>query len=74
MAVEEKYTKGEYFYNFQGHEINIVLRSIERLRKLAKEKNDEFQAKVFIGSEIIAEKDKEVRELKDILLKSLSDV
>jgi predicted nucleotidyltransferase len=35
LAIEEKYTKGEYFYDFNGHEINIVLRSIERLRKLA---------------------------------------
>jgi methionine-gamma-lyase len=36
---EERYTKGEYLYTFKEHEINIVLRSIERLRKIAKEKN-----------------------------------
>ena len=67
LAIEKKYTKGEYFYDYNGHEINIVLRSMERLRELAKEKNDEFQAKVFIGSEIIEEKDYEVRELINIL-------
>jgi len=71
LAIEEKYTKGEYFYDFNGHEINIVLRSIERLRKLAKEKNDKFQAKVFKGSEIICEKDKEVKKLIKKLLEIL---
>lgn len=40
---EEKYTKGEYFYDYKGFKINIVLRSIEKLRKIAEEKKDLFQ-------------------------------
>ena len=32
LEVEKKYTSGEYFYNYGNFEINIVLRSIERLR------------------------------------------
>jgi predicted nucleotidyltransferase len=63
LEIEEKYTKGEYFFQFNNREINIVLRSIETLRKLAKEQNDAFQSEVFSDSEIIWEKDKEVRDL-----------
>ncbi|MDD5331968.1 MAG: nucleotidyltransferase domain-containing protein [Candidatus Nanoarchaeia archaeon] len=63
LAIEEKYTKGEYFYNYDGYEINMVLRSIERLRKLAKENNNKFQIEVFRQSEIITETDDEVRVL-----------
>lgn len=62
LKIEEKYTAGEYFYQFKSHEVNIVLRSIERMRKLAQEQNA-FEAEVFRGCEIIWEKDKEVREL-----------
>lgn len=62
LNAEEKYTKGEYFYKFKNREINIVLRSIERLRNLAKEKND-FEKEVFRDSEIIWEKDDEVKKL-----------
>lgn len=63
LEIEEKYTKGEYFFKHDDREINIVLRSIEKLRKLAKENNDAFQKEVFRESEIIFEKDKEVRKL-----------
>lgn len=58
-----KYTKGEYFYDFEGREINTVLRSIERLRKLAGQGFNEFEAEFFRKSEILWEKDKEVTEL-----------
>ncbi len=63
LEIEEKYTKGEYFYTYKEQEINIVLRSIERLRTLANEKTDAFQVEVFRESEIIIETDTEVREL-----------
>ena len=62
LEIEEKYTSGEYFFTFENYEINIVLRSIELLRKLATERND-FEAEVFKGSEIIWERDSEVRDL-----------
>lgn len=68
LEIEEKYTKGEYFFNFEGHEINIVFRSIERLRKIANEKKDEFQKEVFRGSEILFENDGEVRRLINNIL------
>lgn len=63
LKIEEKYTKGEYFYKYKGYEINIVLRSIEKMRKLASGTKDAFQTEVFRKSEIIAENDNEVREL-----------
>jgi len=62
LATEEKHTTGEYVYIFKGYEINIVLRSIERLRKLAKT-NDAFQAEVFRRSKILWEKDKDAQDL-----------
>jgi len=68
LAIEKKYTKGEYVYHYKNQEINIVLRSIERLRKLAKNKKNKFQIEVFRNSEIIWEKDNEVKTLiKEIL-------
>ncbi len=63
LAIEKKYTKGEYVYSFRGREINIVLRSVERLRELAEKHDDSFQAEVFRESEILWEADSEVREL-----------
>lgn len=62
LETEEKYTTGEYFYNYQEQKINIVLRSIERLRKIAEEHKDETQKEVFKGSAII-KSDKEVMTL-----------
>lgn len=62
LKAEEKYTTGEYFYNYQEQKINIVFRSIERLRKIAEEHKDETQKKVFRGSAII-KSDKEVMTL-----------
>jgi predicted nucleotidyltransferase len=63
LKIEERYTKGEYFYKFEGREVNIVLRSIERLRKLSKEHNNAFEREVFRKSKIIFESDDEVRIL-----------
>ncbi len=60
---EKKYTVGEYEFEFEGHEINIVLRSIERLRFIAKEQSDQFQKEVFRDSEILYCSDKEVESL-----------
>lgn len=63
LEIEEKYTKGEYLYKYDDYEINIVIRSIERLRKIAKQSYDSFQAEVFRESEIIWQKDDEVQKL-----------
>lgn len=63
LAVEEEYTTGEYVFSYGGYEVNIVLRSIEKLRRLAETGNDDFQREVFRRSEIIWEVDGEVREL-----------
>jgi predicted nucleotidyltransferase len=63
LEIEEKYTTGEYVYQFDGEEINIVIRSIEKLRKIAKEKSDEFQKEVFRDSEIIWGMDGEAGKL-----------
>ena len=63
LEVEQKYTAGEYSYDFKGTEINIVLRSIERLRSLAAGKPDAIQQEVFRDSVLIYEKNDEVREL-----------
>ncbi|HEY8999216.1 MAG TPA: nucleotidyltransferase domain-containing protein [Candidatus Saccharimonadales bacterium] len=63
LAVEQQYTSGEYFYNFAGHEINIVIRSIERLREIAQKQEDLLQKEVFRGSVIIESSDNEIAEL-----------
>lgn len=67
LNMEEKYTKGEYFYDYHGHTINIVLRSIERIRQIAKNNNDKFQKEVFRGSEII-KADKELTTLLEEII------
>jgi predicted nucleotidyltransferase len=63
LEIEEKYTAGEYLYQFKGKDINIVIRSIEKLRKIAEEKNDEFQKEVFREAEVIWSKDDEAKNL-----------
>ncbi len=63
LEIEHRYTKGEYYYSFNKRKINIVLRSIERLRKIAKENKNRIEAEVFRDSEIIFESDSEVRIL-----------
>jgi len=63
LKIEETYAAGDYFYYYKHREIDIVLRSIERLRKLAKGKHNNFEAEIFRGSEIISERDGEAREL-----------
>lgn len=63
LKIETKYTKGEYFYKFNGREINIVLRSIERLRKLGREQNSSFESEVFRKCKILYEADSEVKTL-----------
>ena len=63
LTEEEKYTKGEYFYDYKGFKINIVLRSIEKLRKIASEKKDLFQKEIFRELEILMDTDGEVSNL-----------
>lgn len=68
LEIEEKYTEGEYVYMYKKYEINIVCRSIEKLRELAKlEEKDLFQREVFRDSEIIWSKDDEVKKLIEAL-------
>ena len=63
IEIEKKYTEGEYFYKYKGREINIVIRSIEKLRKISNEKYNLFQAEIFYKSEIIWQKDDEINKL-----------
>jgi len=63
LKIETKYTEGEYSYRYHHREINIVLRSIERLRKLGREKNSSFESEVFRKSKILYESDSEVKTL-----------
>ena len=63
LEIEQKYTSSEYSYQFEGREVNIVIRSIEKLRKIAAEKNDALQKDVFRDAEIIWNRDGEVMQL-----------
>jgi predicted nucleotidyltransferase len=63
LEIEKRYTIGEYFYSFEKEKINIVMRSIEKLRRIAEAKNDPFQQEVFRGAEIIWSKDGEMKNL-----------
>lgn len=63
LEIEKKYTKGEYSYKFKDKEINIVLRSIEKLLKIGEEKNNLFEAEVFRNCEVLYESDSKVRTL-----------
>jgi predicted nucleotidyltransferase len=63
LEQEEKYTKGEYFYDYKGFKVNIVLRSIEKLRKIASEKKDIFQKEIFRKVEVLIDNDGEVSDL-----------
>ncbi len=56
LEIEEKYTNGEYFIEYNGYEFNIVMRSIEKLRKIAFGEYDQFQAEIFRSSIVINEK------------------
>lgn len=69
LIIEEKYTSGEYTYTFNKNEINIVLRSVEKLRNIAIEHKDTFQKEIFRDAVIINSND-EVRGL----LKSISTI
>lgn len=69
IGIENKYAKGEYLFKFKDREFNIVLRSIERLEKIAKEQTDVFQAEIFRGCEILWEKSDKVRRLIDSVCK-----
>jgi len=62
LEAEKKFTDGEYFYNFRGQTVNVVLRSIEKLREVTSAR-DEFQKEIFRESEIIWQKDGEVAKL-----------
>lgn len=68
LETEKKYTTGEYNITYEGWEINIVLRSIEKMRTIAADGNDKFQAEVFRGSEVVWESDDEVRNLIDAII------
>ena len=70
LEQEEKYTKGEYFYDYKGFKINIVLRSIEKLRKIDEDKKDLFQKEIFRKSEVLFDADGEVINL----LKEISKI
>ena len=70
LEQEEKYTKGEYFYDYKSFKINIVLRSIEKLRKIAEEKKDLFQKEIFRKAEVLIDTDGEVSDL----LKEISKI
>ncbi len=63
IDVEKKYTKGEYVYQYNGKEYNIVIRSIEKLREIAGGKPDLFQAEIFRKSIVVWKKDDEVSKL-----------
>ncbi len=63
LEIETQYTKGEYLYTYQGREINLVIRSIERLRELGREQNDPFEAEIFRNCEILYESDPECGDL-----------
>lgn len=63
LEIEKKFTKGEYVYTFYGRKIDIVLRSIERLRLLAEESGNDFEKEVFRDCEILHEADAEVSKL-----------
>lgn len=67
LEIEEKYTAGEYFYQFEGKEINIGIRSMEKLRKIAKEKDDAFQKEIFRDVEIIWSRDDEIEKLLRVI-------
>ena len=66
--IEEKFTTCEYFFIYEKQEFNIVMRSIEKLRTIAKGKHDTFQAEIFRSSLIIQEKNSEVRDLIHAIL------
>ena len=70
LEQEKKYTKGEYFYEYKGFKINIVLRSIDKLRNIAEDKKDLFQKEIFRKSEILTDTDGEVSNL----LKEISKI
>jgi len=62
IETEKAFTKGEYVIKYEGFEINIVLRSIEKLRTIDFIR-DKFQKEVFRESEFILENNAEVRSL-----------
>jgi len=70
LEQEKKYTKGEYFYDYKSFKINIVLRSLKKLRKIALEKKDIFQREIFRRAEVLMDTDGEVTNL----LKEISKI
>lgn len=63
LEIEKRCTSGEYNIPYDGWKMNVVLRSIEKIRQIAQAGTDEFQAEIFRKSEIIWESDSEAREL-----------
>lgn len=62
LESEKKYTEGEYVYKFEGHEVNVVLRSIEKLRTINFSK-DNFQQEIFLNCVFLFESDDEIRNI-----------
>ena len=63
LEQEKEHTRGEYLYDYKNFKINIVLRSIEKLRKISLDKNDLFQKEIFRKSEILTDAEGEVTNL-----------
>lgn len=61
LKVERKFTRGEYSYQYKKREINVVIRSIERLKILSKLNYNEFENEIFRMSKILWESDNTVR-------------
>lgn len=66
LVIEEKYTSGEYTYTYDNNEINIVLRSVEKLEAIAIEHKDTFQKEIFRNAVIISSNDEVIGLLKSI--------
>lgn len=52
LKYEECYTKSEYIYIYHQHHINVIIRSSERLRRLAKSQDDTEQGWI-LGHDIL---------------------
>ncbi len=70
LALEKKFTRGEYFYNFKNVEFNIVIRSLERLRELAADNYNQKEADVFEGCVMLAQTNNEVGKLIGRIIKN----
>jgi len=67
LDYEHRFTKGEYFYNFEGYEINIVIKSTERLHAQIERGITVQDKHVFTDVEIIFAKDRTIRRKVKVL-------